>query len=121
MQRLWNQPAATIGSVIANEFLALVVSSIYYSLPDSSDNMDRSAVLMFFSPVITDYFPAFEVITIWAQRPIVGKHNRYAFYHPFTDAAASMICDTPDKLATALLFQIALYFMQHLGEPPPHS
>lgn len=61
MQRLRNRPAATIGSVIANGFLALVVGSIYYNLPDSSDNMDRRAVSIFFSPVITAYSPAFVV------------------------------------------------------------
>ncbi|KAI9158139.1 ABC multidrug transporter A-2 [Paramyrothecium foliicola] len=60
----------------------------------------------------------YEVLTIWAQRPIVEKHNRYALYHPFTDAAASMICDLPNKFLTAMLFQIALYFMSNLRRTP---
>lgn len=61
MQRLRNQPEATIGSVIANRFLALVVGSVYYNLPDNSDNINRRTVLIFFSLVITAYSPAFEV------------------------------------------------------------
>lgn len=59
-----------------------------------------------------------QVLTIWAQRPIVEKHDRYAFYHPFTDAAAAMICDLPNKFCTAVLFQITLYFMTHLRRTP---
>lgn len=51
---------------------------------------------------------------MWAQRPIVDKHNRYGFYHPFTESLASFICDLPNKLATSLLFHITLYFMTNL-------
>ena len=25
-------------------------------------------------------------MTLYAQRPIVEKHKKYAFYHPFTEA-----------------------------------
>ncbi|KAI1498627.1 ABC-2 type transporter-domain-containing protein [Biscogniauxia marginata] len=117
-QRLLNQPAPVIGSVFANAILALVVGSVYYNLPDTSDSMDKRAVLIFFSLLLTAFSPAFEVLTIWAQRPIVEKHDRYAFYHPFTDAAASMICDLPNKFATALLFQIVIYFMTNLRRTP---
>lgn len=55
-----------------------------------------------------------QVLTIWTQRPIVEKHDRYAFYHPSTDAAASMIGDLPNKFATAVLYQVTLYFMTNL-------
>lgn len=64
--------------------------------------------------MLTAFTPAFEVLTIWAQRPIVEKHNRYAFYHPSADAAASMICDIPNKLLTAIFFQVVIYFMTNL-------
>ncbi|KAI1770956.1 ABC-2 type transporter-domain-containing protein [Hypoxylon cercidicola] len=113
-QRLRNQPAPAIGAVFAHAILALVVGSVYYNLPDTSDGMDKRAVLIFFSLLVTAFSPAFEVLAIWAQRPIVEKHNRYAFNHPFTDAAASMICDLPNKIATAILFQVTIYFMTNL-------
>jgi len=51
---------------------------------------------------------------MWAQRPIVEKHHRYAFYRPFTESIASIICDLPTKLATAVMFNITLYFMTNL-------
>ena len=55
---------------------------------------------------------------MWAQRPIVEKHNRYRLYHRFTDAISAMICDLPNKITTAIIFQIALYFMTHLRRTP---
>ena len=51
---------------------------------------------------------------MWAQRPIVEKHHRYAFYHPFTEGVASMICDLLNKFATSVMFHITLYFMTNL-------
>lgn len=51
---------------------------------------------------------------MWAQRPIVEKHHRYAFYRPFTESIASYMCDQPNKLATAITFNVTLYFMTNL-------
>lgn len=51
---------------------------------------------------------------MWAQRPIVEKHNAYAFYHPVAEAAASMICDLPFKLINSFMFNIPIYFMTNL-------
>lgn len=55
-----------------------------------------------------------KVLAMWAQRPIVEKHHRYAFYRPFTETIASIICDLPTKLATAIMFNVTLYFMTNL-------
>ncbi|TVY84383.1 ZEB2-regulated ABC transporter [Lachnellula suecica] len=118
LQRLRNLPGPVIGSIIANGILALVIGSVYYNLPQTSDSMDRRALLIFLSLLLTALSPSFEVLTIWSQRPIVEKHDRYAFYHPFTDAAAAMICDLPNKILTAILFQVTLYFMTNLRRTP---
>lgn len=65
--------------------------------------------------MVIGFAPAFEVYTMWAQRPIVEKHARYALYHPFVESAASMICDLPNKLAATTSFAITLYFMVNLN------
>jgi ATP-binding cassette subfamily G (WHITE) protein 2 (PDR) len=51
---------------------------------------------------------------MWAQRPIVEKQSRYAFYHPFTESLASIMCDIPIKAATVFMFNTTLYFMTNL-------
>lgn len=51
---------------------------------------------------------------MWAQRPIVEKHNRYALYHSWTEGMASILCDIPAKFGTSVMFHVTLYFMTKL-------
>jgi ATP-binding cassette, subfamily G (WHITE), member 2, PDR len=51
---------------------------------------------------------------MWTQRPIVEKHDRYTFYHPFTEGVAAILCDLPAKFGTAVMFHVTLYFMTDL-------
>lgn len=55
---------------------------------------------------------------MWAARPIVEKHGMYKFYHPFVEAAASMICDLPNKILTSIGFNLPIYFMTNLSRTP---
>jgi ABC-type multidrug transport system permease subunit len=48
----------------------------------------------------------------------VEKQSRYAFYHPFTEAVASMLCDIPYKLTNSVTFNLPLYFMSNLKREP---
>ena len=59
-----------------------------------------------------------EILTLYAQRPIVEKHTRYALYHPFAEAVASMLCDLPNKVLNCITFNLALYFMSNLRREP---
>jgi ATP-binding cassette, subfamily G (WHITE), member 2, PDR len=55
---------------------------------------------------------------MWAQRPIVEKHHRYAFYRPFTERLGSMICDLPPKVVVSFGIHIPLYFLSNLRRTP---
>lgn len=55
-----------------------------------------------------------QILTLYVQRPVVEKHAQYALYHPFSEAAASMICDLPSKIISTLFFNIPVYFMSDL-------
>lgn len=46
------------------------------------------------------------------------KHSKYAFYHPFSEAIASMICDLPNKILTSIFFNLTLYFLTNLRRTP---
>ena len=59
-----------------------------------------------------------QILTLYAQRGIVEKHSKYAFYHPFSEAIASMACDLPNKILTSVLFNLTLYFMTNLRRTP---
>ena len=46
------------------------------------------------------------------------KQAKYAFYHPFAEAVASMICDLPNKVGVTIIFSTTLYFMTNLRRTP---
>ncbi|KAF4624221.1 hypothetical protein G7Y89_g13953 [Cudoniella acicularis] len=112
IQRLRNNYIPVVAGILANSILALVMGSAFYNLPQTADSMDKRAVLLFFSLIINACTPAFE-------RPIVEKHDRYAYYYPFTEGVTSMLCDLPNKLATSILFNLTLYFMTNLRRTVP--
>jgi len=59
-----------------------------------------------------------QILTLYAQRPIVEKHSRYALYHPSAEAVASMLCDLPYKISNAIVFNLTLYFITNLRREP---
>jgi ATP-binding cassette, subfamily G (WHITE), member 2, PDR len=62
-----------------------------------------------------------QILTLYAQRPIVEKHSQYALYHASTEAVASMLTDMPYKILNAIVFNTTLYFMANLRrEPGPY-
>lgn len=55
-----------------------------------------------------------QILALYAQRPIVEKHSRYALYRPLSEAISSIICDLPSKILSTLAFNLPLYFMANL-------
>jgi ABC-type multidrug transport system permease subunit len=53
-------------------------------------------------------------VTIYAERPVVEKHNQYAFYHQSAQAIASYLIDLPYKILNMFVFNILIYFMANL-------
>ncbi|KAL7621630.1 Multidrug resistance protein [Parahypoxylon ruwenzoriense] len=112
--RLKENAAPGISALIANTILGVVIGSVYYNLDETTNSLDKRSILLFFALMNSAFSPAFEILTMWAQRPIVEKQHRYAFYHPFTEGLASMICDLPFKLTNSFVFHIPLYFLSNL-------
>jgi ATP-binding cassette subfamily G (WHITE) protein 2 (PDR) len=63
-------------------------------------------------------FKALEILILYAQRPIVEKHERLALYHPSAEAFSSMICDLPYKIVNGICFSLIIYFMTNLKREP---
>jgi len=55
-----------------------------------------------------------EIPALYAQRPIVLRHQHAALYHPFIEALALTLVDIPITLITIVIFSIILYFMTGL-------
>ena len=52
-----------------------------------------------------------ETPALFAERPIIFRHQKAAMYHPRVEALALTLVDVPFTLATMILFTIIVYFM----------
>ncbi|KAJ4861875.1 ABC-2 type transporter domain-containing protein [Trichoderma breve] len=113
-KRLTGDPSLTLGSLIGNFIMALIIGSVFYNLKSDASSFFQRGSLLFFACLMNAFASALEILTLYAQRPIVEKHARYALYHPSAEAISSMICDLPYKVVNAIIFNLTLYFMTNL-------
>ncbi|KAI2627660.1 ABC-2 type transporter-domain-containing protein [Hypoxylon sp. NC1633] len=118
LQRLKGDPSLTIGALIGNFGMSLIIGSVFYNLQPNTSSFFQRGALLFFACLMNAFSSALEILTLYAQRPIVEKHSRYALYHPSAEAVASMLCDMPYKVANAIVFNVSLYFMTNLRREP---
>ncbi|RAL04636.1 pleiotropic drug resistance family ABC transporter [Aspergillus ibericus CBS 121593] len=119
-QRLKGDMSMTLASVIGNCVMALVVSSVFYNLGPTTDSFFQRGALLFFAILLNAFASALEILTLWQQRPIVEKHDKYALYHPSAEAISSMLVDLPSKAIVSVVFNLILYFMSNLRRTPGH-
>ena len=117
-QRLKADSSLTVSQLIGNFIMALIIGSVFYNLNDDTSSFYSRGALLFFAVLLNAFSSALEILTLYAQRPIVEKQARYAMYHPFAEAVASMLCDMPYKLTNAVTFNIPLYFLTNLRREP---
>ncbi|GAA5996079.1 uncharacterized protein JCM10292_004935, partial [Rhodotorula paludigena] len=117
-QRLMADPSLTFFQLIGNSIMALIVSSVFYNLPQTSGSFFSRGALLFFAILLSAFASALEILTLYAQRPIVDKQARYKFYHPSAEAWASVLCDMPYKITNAIFFNLIIYFMTNLRREP---
>nr|ACN71232.1 ABC transporter ABCl1 [Colletotrichum lindemuthianum] len=113
-RRLIGDPSITVGSLIGNIVMGLIIGSVFYNLQDNTESFFQRGALLFFALLMNAFSSALEILTLYAQRPIVEKHARYALYHPSAEAVASMLCDLPYKISNTIVFNLVLYFMTNL-------
>jgi pleiotropic drug resistance (PDR) family protein len=118
--RLKADPSITITQLVANSIMALIISSVFYNLAPTTQSFYLRSALLFFAILMNAFGSALEILTLYAQRPIVEKHSRYALYHPSAEAFASMLTDMPYKIINAITFNLVLYFMTNLRREPGH-
>ena len=117
-QRLRGDASLALTGAFSNGIMALIIGSVFYNLPANTGSFYSRGALLFFAILLNAFSSVLEILTLYAQRPIVEKHSKYAFYHPFSEAIASMLCDLPNKIATSVMFNVTLYFLTHLRRTP---
>jgi len=90
-QRLWNDKASTISTVLGQIMQALIIGSVFYGTPLSTGSFFSKGSVLFFAVLLNALQSIVEINSLYEQRPIVEKHASYAFYHPFTEALAGIV------------------------------
>ncbi|KAF5020600.1 hypothetical protein F66182_7369 [Fusarium sp. NRRL 66182] len=117
-KRLITDPTITLTQLFGNFIMALIVGSIFYNLGQTTGSFYQRGALLFLACLSNAFSSALEILTLYAQRPIVEKHDRYALYHPSSEAVASMLCDLPYKIINAFTYNLTLYFITNLRREP---
>lgn len=118
--RLKGDMSMTLTSVIGNSIMALIVASVFFNLDETTNSFFSRGALLFFAILLNAFASALEILTLWQQRPIVEKHDKYALYHPSAEAISSLIVDLPAKVLVSIVFNIIIYFMTNLRRTPGH-
>lgn len=117
-KRLTADPRETITVSVGNMVLSFIVSSLFYNLGKDTNSFYGRSVVLFVSILFNAFASMLEIFTLYAQRPIVEKHARYAFCHPSAEAYASVLVDLPTKMLNAVSFNLVFYFMTNLNREP---
>jgi hypothetical protein len=117
-QRIVGDISATATQAGVNVVMALIVGSIFYGTPDATIGFYSKGSVLFIAVLMNALGAISEINSLYNQRPMVEKHNSYAFYHPWTEAAAGVVSDIPVKFVVAVVFNIILYFMAGLRREP---
>ncbi|KAL4737919.1 ABC-2 type transporter-domain-containing protein [Aspergillus similis] len=96
--------------------MSLILGSVFYDLPNDTQSLNSRCILLFFALLFNALNSSLEILSLYAQRPIVEKQAAYAFTHPLSEAISSMLCDLPTKILSSLALNIPLYFMANLHQ-----
>lgn len=117
-KRLIGSPELTIFSMLSNTAVALITSSLFYNLQQTTSSFYSRSAVMFMAILFNAFSSALEILTQYSQRPIIEKHVRYAFYHASAESYSSILVDLPYKVCNAICFNLVLYFMTNLNRAP---
>ncbi|KAF3492141.1 ATP-binding cassette transporter [Arthroderma uncinatum] len=118
LARFKADPWPAIWVMVGNTMMALIMSSMFYNLPQNTGSFYGRAVILFMAILFNSFSSILEVMTLYAQRPIVEKHTRYAFYHPSAESYSSVLVDLPIKITSTISFNLVFYFMANLHRTP---
>lgn len=110
-RRLTGDPWLTVFQLVANSAMSLIISSLFYNLPDTTASFYNRCAVLFVAILMNAFSSALEILTQYAQRPVVEKHVRYAFTHASTEAFSSILVDLPYKITNSIVYNLILYFV----------
>ncbi|KAF8638204.1 hypothetical protein AX16_010550 [Volvariella volvacea WC 439] len=117
---MWGNLLATLFNFFSFIIQAVIVGSVFFNSEEATSAYFSRGSVIFFSLLLTALAAMAEIPALYGQRPIVIRHEKAAFYHPFVEALALSLVDIPITLVTMLAFSVILYFMVGLRASADH-
>lgn len=77
-ERLKGDPSLLFTQLFGNFAVALILGSVFYNLQPTTASFFQRGAILFFAILMNAFGSALEILTLYAQRPIVEKHSQYA-------------------------------------------
>ncbi|KAH7929251.1 hypothetical protein BV22DRAFT_1192162 [Leucogyrophana mollusca] len=98
----------------AQIFQAIIMGTVFLKLPDATSAYFSRGGILFFALFFGALSSMAEIPALFAQRPIVLRHQKAAMYYPFIEALAHTVVDIPITFITQLVFTVILYLLVDL-------
>ncbi|KAF2191656.1 hypothetical protein K469DRAFT_487704, partial [Zopfia rhizophila CBS 207.26] len=95
-------------------FEAVVVGSLFFDMPKTSEGIFLRGGVLFFMLLFNALLALAELSHSFEARPILIKHKSFSFYRPPAYAIAQTVLDVPLLFVQVTMFDIIVYFMSGL-------
>jgi len=102
-------------TIISN---GLIVSSMFYRSPPSTDGVFIRSGVVFFSIVFLGWLQLAELMKAVTGRVVIARHAEYGFYRPSSVSLARALTDFPMLIPPVVIFNVIVYFMTNLDREP---
>jgi ATP-binding cassette, subfamily G (WHITE), member 2, SNQ2 len=89
----------------------IIMGTVFLKIPDSTSAYFSRGGVLFFALLFSALSSMAEIPALYAQRPIVLRHQKAALYHPFIEAVALTLVDIPIAFVTLIVFGVIIYFL----------
>ncbi|KAJ1651209.1 hypothetical protein IWQ61_008173, partial [Dispira simplex] len=118
LQREWlitlGNPGLLIFRILYISCMAVIVGSLFYKLPDTSEGAFTRGGVLFFALLFNTLVANSEIPKSFGARSIIYKQKSFAFYHPSAVYIAQQLMDIPITIVQVAIFSGILYWMSGL-------
>ena len=110
-QQRWEDQATLLARQLTTLVQALIVGSIFYAIPDTTNGLFLRGGTLFLSLLFPSLISLSETTAAFRGRAVLAKHKGFSMYRPSAVALAETIGDFPVLFVQLLIFTIIIYFM----------
>ncbi|KZP27013.1 pleiotropic drug resistance ABC transporter [Athelia psychrophila] len=108
-QVIWGNVTAQVLQLASFIIQGIIMGTVFLRVPDATSAYFSRGGVLFFALLFSALTSMAEIPSLFVQRPIVGRHEKAAMYHPFIEAAALTLVDVPITFITSLVFATIIY------------